>query len=142
MNHVAAHVLVVDDSASMRTVICRVLYNLGFRHLDEAPDGLAALEAFARVPYDLVITDWNMPHLDGVELVRAIRRAPQRRDTPVLVLTGEVSAARVVQALDAGANGFVAKPVIMPALGEKVMRLLATVSPVSDFQCAASGGRP
>ena len=142
MNHVAAHVLVVDDSLSMRTVICRVLHDLGFRHVDEAPDGAVALEAFTRVPYDLVITDWNMPRLDGVELVRAIRRAPERRDTPVLVLTGEVSAARVVQALDAGANGFVAKPFIMPALGEKVLRLLATMAPVADFQSAASGGHP
>lgn len=141
MNQVAAHVLVVDDSASMRRVICRVLQDLGFRRVDEAPDGLLALEAFTRVPYDLVITDWQMPRLDGVGLVRAIRCAPERRDTPVLVMTGEVSAERVVLALDAGANGFVAKPFIMPALGEKVLRLLGTMAPVADFSCAATGGR-
>lgn len=142
MNRDRAHLLVVDDSPSMRRVICDVLQGLGFRHLDEAPDGVAALERLRGLPYDVVITDWNMPRMNGLELLRAIRREPERTETPVLVLTGQVSAERVVEALEAGANGFVAKPFITPALVDKVVKLVAARPPVLDFEPPRLGARP
>lgn len=141
MNRDRAHLLVVDDSPSMRRVICDVLQNLGFRHLDEAPDGLAALERIRGLPYDVVITDWNMPRMNGLDLLRAIRHEPERTETPVLVLTGQVSADRVVEALEAGANGFVAKPFITPALVDKVVRLVAARPPVLDLEPSMLGVR-
>lgn len=132
MNRNDSRLLVVDDSASMRRIICDLLHELGFPAIDEAPDGHAALELFQRTPYDVVITDWYMPYCSGIELLRAIRQSPERADTPVLVLTGHVTTARVVEALEAGADGFVAKPFISPALPEKVMRLVAARPPVSE----------
>ena len=130
MNRTNTRLLVVDDSPSMRQIICELLHELGFPAVDEAADGGVALELFHRNPYDLVLTDWQMPHLNGLELVRAIRHAPQRSQTPVLVLTGHVTQARVVEAIEAGANGFVAKPFFPPSLCEKVMDLVASLAPV------------
>lgn len=142
MNRDKAHLLVVDDSPSMRRVICDVLQSHGFRHLDEAADGVAALTRFRSDAYDVVITDWNMPHMNGLELLRAIRHEPERADTPVLVLTGQVSADRVVEALEAGADGFVAKPFITPALVDKVVRLVAARPPVLDVEPSRLGAHP
>lgn len=133
MNRDKAHLLVVDDSPSMRRVICELLTELGFRRVDEAADGAAALERFRHDDYDVVITDWNMPHMNGLELLKAIRHAPEHADTPVLVLTGQVSANRVVEALEAGADGFVAKPFITPSLVDKVVKLVAARPPVLDL---------
>ena len=133
MNRANTRLLVVDDSVSMRHLICDLLHELGFPLVDEAADGSAALELFQRTRYDVVITDWYMPHSSGIELLKAIRRSPERQETPVLVLTGHVTTARVVEAIEAGANGFVAKPFVAPSLCEKVLRLVALLPPVTDF---------
>ena len=144
MHRTNTRLLVVDDSASMRHIICDLLHELGFPAVDEAIDGAAALELFKRTAYDVVITDWYMPHLDGIDLLRAIRAGPVRNQTPVLVLTGHVTTARVVEAVEAGANGFVAKPFVAPSLCEKVMRLVASLPPVdtSPQDAAAVGAHP
>jgi two-component system chemotaxis response regulator CheY len=133
MNRANTRLLVVDDSISMRHIICDLLHELGFPSIDEAADGIAALELFRRTSYDVVITDWYMPHSSGIDLLKAIRHSPERAETPVLVLTGHVTTARVVEAIEAGANGFVAKPFIAPSLCEKVLRLVGSLPPVSDF---------
>jgi two-component system chemotaxis response regulator CheY len=133
MNRTNTHLLVVDDSASMRQIICDLLHELGFPAVDEAVDGGTAFELFKRTPYDVVITDWYMPHTSGIELLKAIRHYEERAETPVLVLTGHVTTARVVEAIEAGANGFVAKPFVAPSLCEKVLRLVASLPPVTDF---------
>ena len=136
--------LVVDDSISMRNIICRLLRELGFPAVDEAVDGIAALELFRRTAYDVVITDWYMPRSSGIELLRAIRTSAERSVTPVLVLTGNVTTGRVVEAIEAGANGFVVKPFVAPALCEKVLRLVASLPPVTEFMPPAQvmGARP
>jgi two-component system chemotaxis response regulator CheY len=143
MNRTYARLLVVDDSASMRQIICDLLHELGFPAVDQAADGSLALDLFRRTAYDVVITDWYMPHSSGIELLRAIRTGPERAQTPVLVLTGHVTTARVVEAIEAGANGFVAKPFVAPSLCEKVLRLVASLPPVSDFSPSqALGAHP
>jgi len=129
MDRNRAHLLVVDDSASMRVIICGLLQRLGFPRADEAVDGGMGLELFRRNPYDVVITDWYMPRTSGIELLRAIRTGTERKETPVLVLTGHVSAGRVREAIEAGANGFVVKPLVAPTLCEKVLRLVADLPP-------------
>lgn len=133
MNRTNTRLLVADDSASMRQVICELLHELGFPTVDEAADGLAALELFRAHAYDVVITDWYMPRSSGIELLRAIRQGPWRPETPVLVLTGHVTTARVVEAIEAGANGFVAKPFVAPSLCEKVLRLVAALPPETEL---------
>lgn len=145
MHRTNTRLLVVDDSASMRHIICDLLHELGFPAVDEAADGAAALELFLRTPYDVVITDWYMPRSSGIDLLRAIRSSAVRSETPVLVLTGHVTTARVVEAIEAGANGFVAKPFVAPSLCEKVLRLVAALPEVTEFMpqaAAAAGARP
>ena len=128
-----ARLLVVYDSSSIREVIREVLQDVGITTIDEAADGAAGLEAFQRTAYDVVVTDWHMPRLDGIGLLKAIRASLERRDTPVVVLTGDVTPRRVVEAIEAGANGFIAKPFVTPALPEKLLRIIASLAPVTDF---------
>ena len=131
MNRAQTRLLVVDDSESMRRSVRNLLHTFGFPLIDEASDGAEALELFERTAYDLVLTDWQMPRLDGLELVRAIRQHPVRSQTPVLVLTGHVNSERVQEALGAGATGFVAKPFEIGSLCEKVLAALGLLPPVS-----------
>ncbi len=133
MNRTKSRLLVVDDVEAVRNLITTFLTELGFPAIDHAVDGLDALQQFHRGHYDLVITDWNMPRATGIELLRAIRTAPEHGETPVLVLSGHVTTARVVEAIEAGANGFVAKPWLFPALSDKVLRLVSGLAPVTDF---------
>lgn len=144
MNRNSTRLLVVDDSASMRQIIIDLLHELGFPTVDEAADGAQALELFRVNAYDVVITDWYMPRTSGIELLRAIRTGSVRSETPVLVLTGHVTTARVVEAIEAGANGFVAKPFVAPSLCEKVLRLVASLPPETEFVPASQlmGARP
>lgn len=130
-NH--ARLLVADDSRMLRKLVHGLLQELGFVNIDEAADGAAALSLFREKPYDLVLTDWNMPSLSGIELLRAIRGGPVRNETPVVLFTGDVSARRMVEALESGANGFVAKPFVVPSLCEKILRIIASVPPTSEF---------
>ncbi len=117
--------LVVDDSAMMRRLLRRLMHGLGIRFIDEAPDGAAALELFLKTPYDVVLTDWNMPVLTGLELVQKIRHGGLRSDTAVILFTGDVSARNMLDALEAGATDFVNKPFVAGIVCEKVLRILA-----------------
>lgn len=125
MNPTDARVLVVDDSESMRRVVHRVLAEVGFVDIDEAEDGVEGLEKATGAHYHLVITDWNMPRMDGIGLVRALRASPATHDVPVLIVTGEVTRERVFEAAEAGVSGFVVKPFVSPTLEEKVRAVLA-----------------
>jgi two-component system chemotaxis response regulator CheY len=127
-----AKVLVVDDSEMIRELMCEVMNEVGITTIDQAAGGAAALDLFHQRPYDVVVTDWNMPHVSGIDLLKAIRRSGDRRDTPVLVVTADVTARRVVEAIEAGANGFIAKPFVTAALEEKLLRIIASLAPVTD----------
>lgn len=127
MNRTDARLLVVDDSPSMRVCLCYLLRQLGFAQIDEAANGAAALTLFQGTAYDLVITDWYMPHLSGIELLRAIRKGTQRRLTPVLLLAGSVSHGNLHEAVEAGATGFIPKPFFNPSLSEQVTSLIASI---------------
>jgi len=134
MNRTDARILVVEDSPSMRVCLCYLLRQLGFQQVDEAVDGGVALTMFEQTAYDLVITDWYMPHLDGLELLRAIRCGPMRDRTPVLVLTGSVSHGHLHEAVEAGATGFIPKPFFNPALSDQVTSLVAAIPTVSLYE--------
>ncbi len=133
MNPHKARVLVVDDMETLRRTMCDVLRAAGIGTIDEAADGVDALARFRETPYDAIVTDWNMPRATGLELLTAIRHAPERRDTPVLMVTGDVTTRRLVTALEAGANGFIVRPFVTPALADKLLRIVALLPPVTPF---------
>ncbi len=118
----------------MRMCLCYLLRQLGFVHLDEAPNGAAALTLYKRAAYDLVITDWSMPDLSGLELLSAIRNGNRRNLTPVLLLTGSVSHGNLNEAVEAGATGFVPKPFFNPSLSEQVTTLIAMAPPAPIYE--------
>ena len=137
-----ARLLVVDDSKSIRQIVRDLMNTIGFVRIDEAPDGLAALDLFQANLYDVVLTDWNMPFVSGMELLKAIRQGPLRPHTPVVLFTGEVTPRRVVEAMESGANGFVTKPFVTATLCDKVLRIVASLSPVTDFVPVPRPSRP
>jgi two-component system chemotaxis response regulator CheY len=112
--------LVVDDSRAVRMIVCRTLRELGYE-AGEAGDGLQALEALGREgPVDLILADWNMPEMDGLELLRAIRSNPGHHDIPVIMVTTEAEIAQMVTALDNGANEYIMKPFTKEILVDKL----------------------
>ncbi len=105
----AKRVMTVDDSKTMRDLVAYTLRGAGFV-VSEAEDGRKALAALQAAPVDVVITDLNMPHMDGVALIRALRAQPQFRSTPILMLTTEFDATKKAEGKSAGATGWLVKP--------------------------------
>jgi two-component system chemotaxis response regulator CheY len=118
-------ILVVDDSAVMRKIIMKNLKEAGFEvEFVEAGDGKEGLEKYQAGGIDLVMTDWNMPTMDGLALVKEIRKLDPQRKTPIVMVTTEGSADKVKEAVLAGANNYVAKPFTPERLKEKIGRML------------------
>ena len=117
-------ILVVDDIASMRRVVAAFLHELGYRHIMQAANGTEALAMLHKEAFDLVITDWNMPRMSGLELLQAIRQDANLKPIPVLLITAEARKENIVAAAQSGANGYVVKPFTIATLGEKVERIL------------------
>jgi two-component system chemotaxis response regulator CheY len=134
MNPMKARLLIVDDNECMREILREVMHDLCIVEIDEACDGRAALAMFQSNPYDLVLSDWNMPFLSGLELLRAIRVSPVRGDTAVLLLSSEMNAKRSVEALELGVNGVMEKPFRVAKLCDKVQRIIAALAPVTPLR--------
>src|SRR3954465_5378089 len=119
-------VLVVDDNQYMRKVVRNLLVNLGVKNIHEAPDGIAGLEAIRMLAPDLVILDWEMPLLNGAELVRIVRSPGvfPVPDVPIIMLTGHVERWRVIEASRLGVNEFLKKPVSGKALLDRIVAIL------------------
>lgn len=116
-------VLVVDDAATMRRIVRSLLRELGFKNVREAEDGNSALEELKRRRADLVISDWNMPHMSGIELLRAIRGSETLKDIPVLMVTAETKKENVLEAVQAGVNNYIVKPFNAKTLEEKLSKI-------------------
>ena len=116
--------LVVDDFAPMREIIRKVLQEIGYEHIQEANDGATALPMLQANPFDMLITDWNMPKLPGIELLRAVRAEPKLAGLPVLMVTAEVKREQIIAATKAGVNGYIIKPFTPHALAAKVQKIL------------------
>ncbi|MDP1823040.1 MAG: response regulator [Archangium sp.] len=136
MNPTQAKLLIAEDDPQERLLLRTLMQGLGVARIDEAPDGRSALELLANHPYDLVLADWNMPFLTGIQLANILRENAVGKQVPVLLISGEISARRTVEALKAGVIGLVAKPFLNAALCQKVLRILASVSPVSELSAA------
>lgn len=113
--------LLVDDSGTMRKIQRRTLEKLGFCDVLEAEDGEQALEVIAHRPPDVVLTDWNMPKMNGLELVKAIRQS--NRSMPILMVTTEAQKSRVLEAISAGINDYLIKPFTPESLAAKIRRI-------------------
>ena len=112
-------ILIVDDFPTMRRIIKNLLKDLGFENVDEAEDGAMGLEKLRNGNFDFVVSDWNMPNLDGLEMLKAIRADPNLSKLPVLMVTAEAKKENIIAAAQAGANGYVVKPFTAATLEEK-----------------------
>lgn len=116
-------ILVVDDFATMRRIISNVLRQLGFENIVEAEDGQAALQILDSDQIDFVVTDWNMPEMSGLDLLKAIRAKSDKNGLPVLMVTAESLQENIVAAARAGVNNYIVKPFDAKTLGEKINKI-------------------
>lgn len=112
--------LVVDDFSTMRRIVRNLLKELGYSNVDEAEDGAAALQKLTGGDFDFVISDWNMPNMNGLELLKAIRADATLKNLPVLMVTAEAKKENIVEAAQSGASGYVVKPFTAATLAEKL----------------------
>ena len=112
--------LIVDDSSTMRRIIINTLTKLGYEAFLEAGNGREGLDRLGGGQVDLVITDWNMPEMNGIDFVRNLRATPQGKSIPVLMVTTNAANADVAEALKAGVNNYVVKPFSADTLREKI----------------------
>ena len=115
--------LVVDDFSTMRRIVRNLLKELGYTNADEAEDGAVALQKLKGGGFDFVVTDWNMPNMDGLQLLQAVRADPALKHLPVLMVTAEAKKENIIAAAQAGASGYVVKPFTAATLGEKLAKI-------------------
>ncbi len=116
-------ILTVDDSSTMRRIIKNTLTRLGYDDIVEAEHGVDALAKMAGV--GLVLTDWNMPEMDGLTFVKALRSNPQYRDVPIIMVTTEAAKKEILEAIKAGVTDYIVKPFTPETLKEKIEKVLA-----------------
>lgn len=116
-------ILVVDDHESMRKIEKQILNDLGYKNVDMADDGTTALPMLQKGSYDFVISDWNMPQMEGIDLLKAIRADERIGKTPVLLVTAESKKEKIIEAAQAGVNDYVVKPFNADILSEKISRI-------------------
>lgn len=120
-------ILIVDDFSTMRRIIKNLLRDLGFVNTHEADDGSTALPMLKSGGYDFLVTDWNMPGMTGIELLRAVRADPNLVSLPVLMVTAESKREQIVEAAQAGVNGYVVKPFTAATLEEKINKIFERI---------------
>ena len=113
-------ILTVDDFSTMRRIIRNMLRQLGYSNIVEAEDGVEALSLLQREKVDFVISDWNMPNMNGLDLLKAIRADENLKPIPVLLVTAEALKEYIVEAVKAGVNNYVVKPFTAETLQEKI----------------------
>ncbi|KXJ49997.1 chemotaxis response regulator CheY [Cognaticolwellia aestuarii] len=116
-------VLVVDDFSTMRRIIKNLLRDLGFTNISEADDGSTALPMLKEGDFDFVVTDWNMPGMQGIDLLKAIRADSKLSHIPVLMVTAEAKKEQIVMAAQAGVNGYIVKPFTAATLNTKLDKI-------------------
>lgn len=115
--------LVVDDFSTMRRIVRNLLKELGFVNVEEAEDGTVALRKLQDGNFDFVVSDWNMPNMDGLSLLKKIRADEALKKIPVLIITAEAKKENIVAAAHAGANGYIVKPFTAATLDEKLNKI-------------------
>ncbi len=116
-------ILVVDDFSTMRRIIKNLLRDLGFTNIVEADDGATALPILKSGGIDFLVTDWNMPKMNGIDLLKHVRADPELRHIPILMVTAEAKREQIIAAAQAGVNGYIIKPFTAGVLKEKIAKI-------------------
>jgi two-component system chemotaxis response regulator CheY len=127
MDH-TMRILIVDDFSTMRRIVKNLLGDLGFSNTAEADDGKTAWPMLESGEFDFVVTDWNMPGMTGIELLRQIRSSPKTAKLPVLMVTAEAQKSQIIEAAQAGVNGYIIKPFTAATLKEKLDKIFQRLS--------------
>ncbi|MBI2059468.1 MAG: response regulator [Nitrospirae bacterium] len=131
-------ILVVDDFQPMRKIIRNLLKQIGYENVSEAVDGINALETLKAQTFDLVVSDWNMPRMTGLEMLKAIRADDQLRALPVLMVTAENEMEKVKDAIEAGVNYYIVKPFTAKTLLERLGQVFTKPAPAGAKPPGAS----
>ena len=120
-------ILIVDDFSTMRRIIKNLLRDLGFTNTAEADDGQTALPMLQGGNFDFLVTDWNMPGMEGIELLKRVRADENLKSLPVLLVTAEAKKEQIVEAAQAGVNGYIVKPFTSGTLKEKIEKIFERI---------------
>jgi len=120
-------ILIVDDFSTMRRIIKNLLRDLGFTNTAEADDGKTALPRLKSGGIDFLVTDWNMPGMSGLDLLKAVRSDPDLATLPVLMVTAEAKREQIIMAAQAGVNGYIIKPFTAATLKEKIEKIFERI---------------
>ena len=121
-------ILIVDDFSTMRRIIKNLMRDLGYNNTAEADDGNTALPMLKSGGYDFLITDWNMPGMQGIDLLKAVRNDPDIANLPVLLVTAEAKKEQIIEAAQAGVNGYIVKPFNAATLKEKIEKIFERIN--------------
>jgi two-component system chemotaxis response regulator CheY len=125
--------LVVDDFSTMRRIVRNLLKDLGFTNVEEAEDGIVALQKLRAGGFDFVVSDLNMPNMTGIELLKAVRADPALKHLPLLMVTAEAKKENIIEAAHAGASGYIVKPFTAATLDEKLNKIFQTMQKAGAF---------
>lgn len=120
------NVLIVDDFATMRRIVKNILRQLGFTNISEADDGKTALQALKKGKYDLILSDWNMPGMPGIELLKAVRSDDELKNIPFLMVTAEAEKENIVEAVKLGVSNYIVKPFTAETMSEKLGKIFGS----------------
>ncbi|HIC46634.1 MAG: chemotaxis response regulator CheY [Pseudomonadota bacterium] len=121
-------ILIVDDFSTMRRIIKNLLRDLGFNNTQEADDGLTALPILQAGGIDFLVTDWNMPGMQGIDLLKTVRADEKLSSLPVLMVTAETKREQIIEAAQAGVNGYIVKPFTAATLKEKIEKIFERIN--------------
>jgi two-component system chemotaxis response regulator CheY len=121
---VSKKVLIVDDFSTMRRILKNILKQIGFTNISEADDGTTAWEELQKNSFDLIICDWNMPKMSGIELLKKVRADDTYKDIPFLMVTAEAQKQNVIEAVQAGVSNYVVKPFTAESISEKLEKII------------------
>jgi two-component system chemotaxis response regulator CheY len=121
-------ILIVDDFSTMRRILKNLLRDLGFQNTHEADDGQTALPMLQHGNFEFLVTDWNMPGMQGIDLLKAVRADAKLSGLPVLMVTAESKREQIVEAAQAGVNGYIVKPFTAQTLSEKINKIFERVA--------------
>jgi two-component system chemotaxis response regulator CheY len=118
-------VLIVDDFATMRRILKNILKQIGFKNISEADNGKAALRELKNEKFDLVLCDWNMPEMRGIELLNQVRSDDQLKGIPFVMVTAEAKKENILEAVKAGVSSYIVKPFTAETVSEKLKKIFA-----------------
>nr|WP_211245137.1 chemotaxis response regulator CheY [Thiomicrospira pelophila] len=121
-------ILVVDDFSTMRRIVKNLLKELGFSHFDEADDGSTAWPMVQTGKYDFIVSDWNMPQMTGLQLLKNVRADEKLKETPFLLITAEAKRSQILEAAQAGVDGYIVKPFTAATLNAKIQKIFENVA--------------